>query len=184
MSATGRSDVRRPFDQYVTPSACVEAILPHLGPLSGRKILEPSAGTGAIVRVLLEHGAEPGNVWACELDPALGKELPMGIWSDCRDFLQLKTGLGFDLVIGNPPYAKAQEFVEHAIACIRTGGTVAMLLRLAFLASRKRVSFHQEHPSDLYVLSRRPSFTGGGTDSADYGWFVWGPGRGNRWFLL
>jgi hypothetical protein len=28
----------------------------------------------------------------------------------------------------------------------------------------------------VHVLSRRPSFTGGGTDSAAYGWFVWRKG--------
>lgn len=49
-----------------------------------------------------------------------------------------------------------------------------MLLRLAFLESKKRCDFWQKHPvSKLYVLSERPSFTGAGTDATAYAWFVW-----------
>lgn len=48
----------------------------------------------------------------------------------------------------------------------------------------RRADFHRRHPSDVFVLPRRPSFTGGGTDATEYAWFVWGPGRGNRWYVL
>ena len=33
-----------------------------------------------------------------------------------------------------------------------------MLLRLAFLESAERLAFHRAHPTDVHVLSRRPSF--------------------------
>ena len=34
--------------------------------------------------------------------------------------------------------------------------------------------FWKAYPvNKLYVLSKRPSFTGKGTDSAAYAWFVW-----------
>lgn len=32
------------------------------------------------------------------------------------------------------------------------------------------------NPPSLFVTPKRPSFTNGGTDSADYAWFVWGLG--------
>ena len=49
-----------------------------------------------------------------------------------------------------------------------------MLLRTAFLESKKRYDFWQRHPvSKLYVLSQRPSFTGKGTDATSYSWFIW-----------
>jgi len=42
------------------------------------------------------------------------------------------------------------------------------------LESKKRKDFWQRHPvNGLYVLSERPSFTGGKTDAAAYAWFVW-----------
>lgn len=97
----------------------------------------------------------------------------------------------FDLIISNPPYAEAEKFVEHALTI---GTTCCFLLRLNWLASKKRAAFHRAHPSDVFVLPRRPSFTGGGTDATEYAWFVWGPTnveeclnggrRGNRWHLL
>ena len=52
--------------------------------------------------------------------------------------------------------------------------TVIMLLRINFLGSQKRYDFWQQFPPDgLFILSKRPSFTGKGTDSIDYAWFVW-----------
>ena len=61
---------------------------------------------------------------------------------------------------------------RHALAA--THRHVAFLLRLAFLESRERFAFWQDHPCQrIYVLSERPSFTGGGTDSCPYGFFIW-----------
>jgi hypothetical protein len=38
---------------------------------------------------------------------------------------------------------------------------------------------------DVYVLSKRPSFSGNGkTDATAYAWFLFGPGRGGRWQVL
>ena len=31
----------------------------------------------------------------------------------------------------------------------------------------------QNSPTSLFVLSKRPSFTGKGTDATDYAWYVW-----------
>ena len=57
---------------------------------------------------------------------------------------------------------------------IKTLVKLNKLLRINFLGSQKRYDFWQQFPPDgLYVLSKRPSFTGKGTDSIDYAWFVW-----------
>ena len=86
----------------------------------------------------------------------------------------------------NPPYAGAYEFITRSLSEVApVNGTVAALLRLNWLGSKKRAAFHKLAPSDVYVLSKRPSFGGSsGTDATEYAWFVWGPGRGNRWFIL
>ena len=57
-----------------------------------------------------------------------------------------------------------------------------MLLPLAFVCSEERRQFNREHPADIYILQKRPSFTGKGSDLTDVAWYVWGPGRGGRWF--
>ena len=90
-----------------------------------------------------------------------------------------------NLIIGNPPYSLAIEFVKRSLDLTRVQrGTVALLLRLNWLEGQARAQFHQEHPADVYVLPRRPSFTGSGTDATAYGWFVWRPGGGGRWSIL
>lgn len=177
MSSTNRGAERAPNDLYVTPAWCVEAVLPLL-PMGG-SILDPCCGTGAILDVVRERIDSPEYAYGYDLVTHPGVDLRQ------RDALSVEGWQRPDLVITNPPYSLAEAFVERAIAeTAPHGGTVAMLLRLAFLASRKRVALLRAHPPDVHVLSRRPSFTGGGTDSADYAWFVFGPGRGGRWSIL
>ena len=104
-------------------------------------------------------------------------------------------------VVGNPPYEFAIEFVERAIAVARGEATectpmaclseccggkfgwgpVAMLLRMGFQHSQGRAAFHRENPCDVLVLDKRPSFTGGRTDSCEYGWYIWPPIDASRW---
>lgn len=80
----------------------------------------------------------------------------------------------FDIIIGNPPYSYAKEFIEKCFELQSKNGVIIMLLRTAFLESKKRYEFWKQHPlTELYVLSKRPSFTGKGTDATSYSWFVW-----------
>jgi len=76
-----------------------------------------------------------------------------------------------DLIITNPPFSLAKEFIDHST---NHANTVIMLLRLNFLGSIKRYSWWKDNPpTALYILSKRPSFTGTGTDATEYCWFVW-----------
>ena len=76
-----------------------------------------------------------------------------------------------DLIFTNPPFSLAQEFIDHSVARART---TFMLLRINFLGSIKRHDWWvNQPPTSLYVFSKRPSFTGAGTDATDYAWFVW-----------
>lgn len=76
-----------------------------------------------------------------------------------------------DLIFTNPPFSLAQEFIDHST---KHANTVFMLLRLNYLGAIKRYEWWKANPPvALYVLSKRPSFTGSGTDATDYAWFVW-----------
>lgn len=216
MSATGRNlegKERHALDFYETPGWCTRALLSHLGTPIGfdsdtaktiraapTTILDAGAGTGAIVRECLlwwpssyATGIELDADRAFEAQRLLLQN-PDWTLERCRvhqgSFYDLKDQ--WDLVISNPPYAKAEEFVRHALTI---GRTCAFLLRLNWLASKSRAQFHRDHPSDVFVLPKRPSFTGDGkTDATEYAWFVWGPTdveeclnggfRGNRWRIL
>jgi hypothetical protein len=66
------------------------------------------------------------------------------------------------------------EFIEHCFEIGDKDTEIIILLRTAFLESKKRYEFWQKHKlNGLYVLSQRPSFTGKGTDATSYSFFVW-----------
>lgn len=164
-----------PHDFFPTPPAVTRAFI-EACPLPDGLWCEPAAGAGDIVRAV-----GPREGW-CTYDIRDVPNPGSVIHLPCTDFLQEDDERDFDVIITNPPFSLAEEFVRKA----RKKAThVAMLLRLAFLETRRREQLHAEHPSDVYVLSRRPSFTNNGaTDSCAYAWFVWGPGRGGRWQIL
>jgi hypothetical protein len=143
--------MRHPNDFYPTPPWCYE----HL-PIDWSQFKtahEAGAGDGRIVSFLENKGIETTY-----------SEIEEG-----KNFFDYDGEV--DLVFTNPPFSLAQEFIEHALAC---APTVIMLLRINFLGSQKRYDFWQQFPPDgLFILSKRPSFTGKGTDSIDYAWFVW-----------
>lgn len=179
MSSTNRGSDRVGGDFYITPSWATAAILPHLRfGVTHPLILDPGCGDGAILRVCRDRWPD-ANLLGFDIENR-GCE-----WGFTRDALAPEPWGTTDLIIANPPFSLAAEFLERALReASAYGADVCFLLRLAWMAGMKRAAFHRAHPSDVYVLPRRPSFTGKGTDSADYGWFVWGPERGGRWSVL
>ena len=179
MSSTNRGGERDALDRYYTPQALADAIVEALdedeGPGLGW-VLEPSVGGGSFARACrdlwpsnrvngidADHNA-PGR-WACDV-------------FEIADFLALPAPVDPDypprLIIGNPPYRNAEAHIRQALDIVAPGGHVVFLLRLAMLEGQARRALWAEHPPKrVLVLSRRPSFTGGGTDSAAYGVFVW-----------
>lgn len=91
------------------------------------------------------------------------------------DFCTWQTSEQFDLVCGNPPYALAEKFVRKSMEVLKPGGHLVFLLRLQFLASRKRQKLWQDYPlQQVIVCCNRPSFTGDGkTNCDDYAFLYW-----------
>ena len=172
MSSTNRGAKRIEADFYATPKDCVQNFINHYGSINGR-VLEPSAGNGNITEVVKSNGTNfvvSLELREEELDNlnAISDEVVIG------DFLKYETQDKFDYIIGNPPYSLAQEFLEKCFELADENTKIIMLLRTNFLESKKRHEFWQKHPvNGLYVLSKRPSFTGKGTDATSYSWFVW-----------
>lgn len=180
MSATNRGTTRKEADFYPTPLDVVHKYL-KADPIARLhcSILEPCAGNGNIINVLRNRG----HTYIDAVEIRKGeKETLEKIANNVYicDFLTME-GIEnkYDVIITNPPYNKAQEFVEKSLDIIKPSGKVVMLLRTNFLESQKRYDFWQKNPpSRLYVLSQRPSFTGKGTDATSYSWFVWDRGIG------
>lgn len=223
MTATSRGAKRVESDYYPTPAPFVRAILPHL-PLAG-SILEPMAGDGAIVRVLVAAGRPCVDM--IEIDPARAAMLGE---TGADGAILVGDALGFEstclwdmphgLVITNPAFSLAQVLAERSIrAQLQHGGTTALLVPQSFLGTAGRREFWSAHPCDWYQCFQRPEFvasmgcsakktcawretlpidayrpkmcpacgaktTCSTTDAREYGWAVWGPGRGGRLFWL
>lgn len=185
MSATNRGCERKAYDFYATPPETVRAFLANFdGISSGDRILEPSAGNGQIVKVLREGGYD-NRIDAVELRPeergapeALADNVTIG------SFFDYEPDCGYDVIIGNPPYSLALDFINKSLELPHPGGLLIFLLRTNFLESEKRFKWWQEHPlSGLYTLHKRPSFTGRGTDATSYSWFVWERGGPAAWVI-
>ena len=178
MSATNRGAERQKDDFYATPSWCVRALLRTVD-LPGGAWFEPAVGDGAIVRAVNEFRRDVKWAIADIADRLPNPEnVPFGYEPGFCIFGSPYTADGFgwdhseDVVITNPPYSQALEFVQGAL---KDGRVVVMLLRLNWLASKARNRFLLDNPPSVYVLPRRPSFTyNGKTDATDYAWFVWG----------
>lgn len=169
MSSTHRGAKRMADDFYETPPWATRAILRVLGPRDG-VILDPCAGDGAILAVAREM-CPVAHLSAIELRPeheaacrgAMSGPFVRPTDLVIRDALLPESWRGRTtdrphLVLTNPPFELSMEFVRRALDEVSRGGTVAMLLRLAFMASIERQAFHNERPADVFVLPRRPSF--------------------------
>lgn len=185
MSATNRGAVRNANDFYPTPQEPIQNILSEIDFSDIAHFVEPCRGDGAIF-----------NHVACDKSYA---ELSEGIDYFTVDF-------NTDLIITNPPFSIALEFLEKSL---KEAKTVVYLLRLNFMGSQKRKEFWQKNPpSHLFTLSERPCFSafckgskklkikgcgksypkdtkafcdcggtiGNGTDATEYAWFVWDGG--------
>jgi hypothetical protein len=178
MSRAVARDERIPLDQYFTPPDVARRCVMALDTVSlfdqPSYVAEPSVGGGAFALAVRELWPS-ARVLGVDLDPGsrgfdLCHEACVSDWLDVPG----RASDPFDAVIGNPPYSHAEPHIRHALSVVREGGTVAFLLRLAMLEGQKRAAFWREFPPvAVHVLSRRPSFTGGGTDSAAYGFFQW-----------
>lgn len=178
---------RETNDDYPTPQALANAIVRHHEDyLCGfSHILEPSCGIGNWCEATFRVGIHPSCVLGCDINPdhvhAAQRRIPdatfvHGNFLDKESnhpppALDLSATFRRTLVLGNPPYKYAQEFVEHGL---KHGEAVGFLLRLSFLESKKRIPFWRDTPlKHVTVISERPSFTGKGTDASAYGFFIW-----------
>lgn len=162
----GSGGEREPLDFYPTPYEATLALLER-EEVRGR-ILEPACGDGAIGKLL------NGDVTSIDI-----ADRGYGVVENY--FFHVPTA-PYDVVITNPPYRQALEFVKKGLRDVRDGGKVIMLLKLVFLEGQNRKAFFREHPPKVvYVFSKRlkiqqPGKDYKGTSMLCFAWFVWEKG--------
>jgi len=91
----------------------------------GHRVLEPSAGTGSLVRAIRESHPE-ADVTAVEVNTRLAAALSgMVRRVECADFLTIGENLGeYDRVVMNPPFERGADLdhIKHAFALLAPGG--------------------------------------------------------------
>lgn len=144
MSKLSSKQGRRDSDWYPTPRHTILSLLDECPPPPGL-VIEPCAGDGAVVRVLLERGYQ---VSAVELRKECFAELMELCPTTIGDWLVI--GRTWPLpeppysIVTNPPFSIAREFAE---ACLATQARyVALLLRINVEASNPWRKFWEAHP--------------------------------------
>lgn len=178
--------MRHPDDAYLTPQPLANAIALALARYipAPQSILEPSAGEGAFVNAA-QLAWPSARIQAVEPRYEASSRLKVPTYHGVLEmYVQGPDAFRqFDLALGNPPYVRAE---AHVALCRTQARTVAFLLRMSFLGSRRRASTLWNKPGLMYLmpLAQRPSFTGGGTDTSEYAVFVWERGFDGRPTIL
>jgi len=181
MSASNRGAIKLDKEFYPTPDYTIDSILKEINFSKVWSFREPCRGGGIIYNKIEAH---------------------------YKDYFELSEGLDYlksnakrvDLILTNPPFSLAQEFIEKAIS---ESDTVCMLQRVNYLGSQARKEFWNKNPpTHMFVLANRPKFISrcktkecnnpssyqngtidicpmcGGkvspqSDATEYAWFVW-----------
>jgi protein-L-isoaspartate O-methyltransferase len=104
----------------------------------GHRVLEPSAGTGSLLRALPDEA----DALAVEINPSLCDALrhafnprddagkATGANVICDDFLECRSGMGtFDRIVMNPPFANGADIkhILHARTFLKPGGRLVAI---------------------------------------------------------
>jgi len=141
---------------FPTPPQLVEEMLGYAQPLhKGLRVLEPSAGNGAIARALRKEGVEPKLV---EMNDSLRAILVTdGFQLVGDDFLKFDQH-GWDRILMNPPFERGQdmEHVRHAYDLLADGGIlVAITSEGPFFREDRKAAAFRDWLKSVGGFSRR-----------------------------
>lgn len=122
---------RQQAQYFPTPKPVVDRLLDLARLESGMRVLEPSAGSGAIAAAVAERGA---TVDCIERDPGYAATLvDAGHQVRVADFLTVPPQPVYDRVIMNPPFTRGADMqhVEHALRFLKSDGLLVSVMSWA-----------------------------------------------------
>jgi len=165
------TDKKVALQQFYTPAwlaaELVRRIDAVVGPILAPRVLEPSAGRGAIRDAVFARYPH-ASVCCVDVDPAnvAALDLQAMTWLQqrvCADFMTLQEDASFDIVATNPPWTKGQD-PAHVVRAfdffLRPGGVLGAIVSPAALTSRfKRNRVFQDYHK-RYSLYEAPVLPG------------------------
>jgi len=116
---------------FVTPEPACKRLVTLAEVKNTDYILEPSAGTGAILRAI-KHAAPSARCDAVELNTALVEHLRgafpgVNVW--CGDFMEYGQAVQYDKIIMNPPFNHAQDIrhIQRALSLLKPAGLLTAI---------------------------------------------------------
>lgn len=123
---SGKLPDLNPLDYYPTPKEIVSQLSKIINPKNKKRILEPSAGDGAIAVSLRNKNP---NVDVIELDDnrrSMLREQGFNVIGD--DFLAYNGANKYDAIYMNPPFTGAEKHIEKAFSLLEEGGEMVAVL--------------------------------------------------------
>lgn len=147
-------------------------------------IWEPAAGVGNLSNFLLERGYQ---VFATDIKDRGANGVIGGIdflKADPNGLTQIYPVFTPRIIITNPPYSLATEFILHALEVLRDGGLYIALMNISYLAGIDRYKrvYSKGCLREVYIFSKRiecwrnnnPNLQSG--HMANYAWYIFQKG--------
>jgi phospholipid N-methyltransferase len=119
---------------FPTPAPLAARMVELAAIEAGHRVLEPSAGTGSILRAVAaaSNGSHDREVVAVEINSELASALPRELAPVvvAGDFLTASLGHPFDRILMNPPFERGAdiEHVLHAFELLAAGGRLVAIV--------------------------------------------------------
>ena len=176
LGASSHSDKEREInDYYATDPHSLEIYLEALerdNITLNRDLWECACGEGHLSKLLESKGY---RVKSTDL-------IDRGYGESGIDFINTQTKWG-GVILTNPPYKYAKEFVEHSLELINEGEYVIMFLKIQFLEGQERRKlFNKKQLKYVYVNSKRQTCYINGdmskklSSASCYCWLMWEKG--------
>ncbi len=151
----GRRDQREGFDYYATPEPIGLKMVEFADVQIGERILEPSAGHGAIARWFPEGANRTVIEPSSSLASRAGLSSPGAKVINSR-FEDHHITNKYDGIVMNPPFGSggkdAMEHLQKAVAHLRNGGRVVAILPRGGMAD-KRLEQFRDDPANKNIYS-------------------------------
>lgn len=115
------------FQSFYTPDDLAKKVIDEACIILGMKVLEPSAGDGALAKPAFEKS---GHITCIEINPEAAKSLSiLGFIPIIQDFLTIEPEPIYDRVVMNPPFTKGQDIkhILHAMKFLKPGGILVAI---------------------------------------------------------